>query len=866
MNDGHIESLSGFMASALRAPNPVLFAGAGVACRAGFPDWPAFLEHLASACDEFGDAASAVSIRQRAQRKNYLGAATVFKTCDTIPEGERWKILAARFLEAKTTSELDRLQALISLPFSAIVTTNYDSSLHQVAAALRGWFSPVERGDGSLRGASLRRDFFIARIHGRADVPVTMVVDSEDYRRLENDPDYLDFLLDILRLRSCLFVGFSFLDPAIQHVLRIYEQKCGPTFFQLHRAVVASTGEELISRLHSLNIDVAPYDSSDSHRDLWRAIRETAQSIPQRAGDKSEPQATTPLTGPPIHRFVAFAYSQLRSRSERQPLTELVQNGLILTHVAEGGEGGISQGTLTDKIAPLLGISREEAQQIVRVSVERLVIRKQLQQRADLLTCVEAQGNPLEDHLRLLGNSICDRMRVREQARVAASDRDACVWVLESLFMSRAWDLGAHFAGSETGWGADLFPVIRDQVHEAARRFGVSSLAAMERAIWDLLAAPEDREAILLSRIGRAAFGVQLVLSTPRQVLFQRHVLPNRVYLDSNVVMPAITSGHPLSPVYVDSLKRLAEAQAHLGMTLDVVVGDQFLNEIVTHRRLAQDLVRDLNLDDPTKLRKHILFYSAINTNVFVGAYATHVGRGKERPTFDQFLDEVAPYENEHQLADLLATLNIQVTAMRYVEEHQESFGRILGRLKQGYSSAHPSWRPEKPTVLIEHEAQQLTRLRADETEGVRSLFVTADTWLRTILQRDPELHAFAGSSVSHVGLVALVDLLVGVDADDRSYARLIWACPHTDEERAILDYFVKLALRDYQEGMALEMEQAAERVASQAAAAVREERRALFAKDPAEVARNARFLDRYENMFFKYWREAIEKREAERD
>lgn len=225
------DTLSKRLSNFLDRPNPILFVGSGVGRRVGMPDWRGFMEYLASECDRFGDPTSAALIRQRVGRGQFLAAATVYKTCDSIPQGERWKGLAGPFRSTISPGDLNKLEALVGINVTAIVTTNYDHSLHDAHATFKkSWAVPIERGDGSLRGASLRKEFFVARIHGRAELPTSMVVDTQDYRLLEADKDYWDFLLHILSSRSILFLGFSFIDPAIDHILSTYEEKFGPAF------------------------------------------------------------------------------------------------------------------------------------------------------------------------------------------------------------------------------------------------------------------------------------------------------------------------------------------------------------------------------------------------------------------------------------------------------------------------------------------------------------------------------------------------------------------------------------------------------------------------------------------------------------
>ena len=166
--------------------------------------------------------------------------------------------------------------------------------------------------------------------------------------------------------------------------------------------------------------------------------------------------------------------------------------------------------------------------------------------------------------------------------------------------------------------------------------------------------------------------------------------------------------------------------------------------------------------------------------------------------------------------------------------------------------------------MLVQHEAEQLTQLRTDAARGLRSVFVTSDGQLRRILQQDPGLHDLAGAAISQMGLVTLVDVMVGLETDNRSLARLVWASPLTDEQQALFEYFVRLGLRDYQEGMALEMQDAARKVAAEAVTVAMQENVKLLGRGEQDIAATAKFLDRYQNEFFKNWREAIDRREQQ--
>jgi len=860
--------IADFIYKALSAENPTLFAGAGVGCRAGFPDWPSYIEYLAQMCDTQGDQASAALIRERAARSNLLSAATVYKTSDVIPVGERWKGLANPFERTPSEKEIDRLVPLASLPFRAIVTTNYESSLHHARAKAvgRSCFH-VERGDGSLRSASSRRDFFIARIHGRAEMPEMMVVDESDYRQIENDGYYLDFLLDVLKARSCLFLGFSFIDPAIEHILSIYEKKCGPTYSRLHHALISIEDDKLATRLRQFNILVMQYDPATRHKDLWRGIRiiwERFNSQSDRAGASKQ---AIPRSSSSTQRLMAFAYSQIRTRQrkEHSPLAELVIDGIVLSFMPQIDEEAISKEKLSISIAAILSLEKEETGHAIESSLVRLFTKGHIQRTISGFVLTRSPKYEINEHLCDLAKNVLNRVRVREGLQIGPEGNKITTAIIERLLLTRAWDISAHFAGADCGLASDLNSMIRNITDEEAGSLEIAQRVALYRAVLDLMSSPEKRETDLLGKLSKAAFGLQLVLSTPRQVLFQRYSLPERIYLDANVLMPAITSGHPLSPVYVDCLKRLSEASIRIGGSLEVIVGHQFLNEIVSHRVLATELVRELSLEDPERLTDHILLYGATNTNVYVAAYSTYVGRDNKKISFLEFLREVAPYNNEQELDSFLIKQGISTLRFDDQRYSPDELMRIITRLETGYSDLNFfRQRPEKPIILIRHEAQQLMWLKEDNDTGKRSLFISADTRLRRVISGTDELRSLSACTLSHVGLLALVEVMVGADIDDRATARLIWSSPLDDEKEALFEYFVKLGLKEYSEGMGLELEDIAGKIATEAAEVIKLTSRELFPKDPAKVARNAKFIGEYQDKFFENWREAIERRERQ--
>jgi hypothetical protein len=836
--------------------NSVLFAGAGIGVRVGLPSWYDFIEHLAEVCDEVGDPESALSIRARAKSGSLTRAATVYKTSDRLPPAELFTRMAAPFRKQIEDVVLNRIHPLVGLRFTGIVTTNYDRSLHDAFAQVYGRVPRLIEKDDSLRAAAFLSESFIARIHGRAEHPESMVVDTGDYAALAHNDLYADFLLDVLKRRPCLFVGFSFLDPAINQVLSTFERLLSPQYPTLHVAVLPTSSDpSLAEALARVNIQPLFYDDEHEHRALWRAVRD-AYSHNALVAERP-PQPAPPVLNAGMHRFMAFAYAQAQTRKIQGPLLGIVIQGIIVELLSVEPRSDHPTQEIVSRVAREVHLGESESEQIIAEAIERLKGGGVITGSSNSLRLEKAPENNLDGHLERLANSVGARARVREGVRVTDGDLRAVKSILEQLFVVRSWDLAAHFAGTATGWASDLLRVIKDLVRASGRQRALSAPSSIERAIFDLIENPDGEESALLVDIGRTAFAVQLVLASPRQALLQQHALPERIYLDASILLPAITNGHPLRPAYQDALQRLDTARRRFGSSLEIAVGQQFLNEVISHRKIAIDMVNALELEDQATLRKHITFYGAENTNVFVGAYASHVGRESKPIRFMEFLRDTAPYETEDELAVYLKGMGIVPVAMEYYFGNNRHYAEIFSALKQGYEEIG---RGDKDTVLVEHESQQLVRLHLDLGEGQRGVFATQDFQMVRAVQRTPKIRYLSHLLFSHVGLLSMIDVMIGLEADERSLARIMWGVARTDSEQAIREYLIDRALQVFHDAKAASVAQ--ELAEKLAPAAAREAGNGLLLRPRSfeDAARTASFMDRYEDQFFKMMQEAMDR------
>ena len=262
-----VDALAHTISDLFKAQRLTLFAGAGVGAIAGLPDWQQYMESLASVAQSY-EPETAALMRARMRADLYAEAAHYYKTCALIPHSDKFQRLVEPFKKYDPT----KLACIANLPFEAIITTNYENSLHDA------WISRhhrlpfcAELGDGTLRAALFRKDCYIARIHGRVDVPESIVIDTDDYSRILGDDAYIDLLKEIFTQKCCLFVGFSFLDPAIRGVLETVKAKMG-VYPSTHHAFIPSSAVGLAERMAPFNIKITYYDGDHDHQILWDAF------------------------------------------------------------------------------------------------------------------------------------------------------------------------------------------------------------------------------------------------------------------------------------------------------------------------------------------------------------------------------------------------------------------------------------------------------------------------------------------------------------------------------------------------------------------------------------------------------------------
>lgn len=789
----------------LEAQKPVLFTGAGVSAIAGIPIWGVLLGNLA-AWLRANDPLTAQMMAELVAKYDYLRAAQYFFLSPAATDKQKY----SRLLDELKPTKPNAIDDLCSLPFSAVVTTNFDRTLFDGIAAKRGISAKdYRRGDNSFKQASFAEGLYVCRLHGFVEDPETIVLTQSHFDELDKDTVYRDYIVNIFTKTNLLLVGFSFSDPAILAVLQSVNKSYGPLAVGNHLALVPEdVAPEVLSKLNRLNIEVHQYPrASDdkNHTKLWEAISESSIRLKEHALTTSANAPAVDVIPTPFDTaklYLASCYARANLGSQIAPLREAIIEGMVSAIIQGAAPKAVAFDGIVAKIHSDTKINVKEAEVLVTKSLsvlaeEKLCVwHRRAGERKVSWSGPTSDERSLDRAIGRLVESTVSRAFVEEGFRCTSDTRKMLTTFFTQLVLQRGWDLGAAFASGRIPKGAD----IKALMYDSGRTVATFDIELLARVSERMIQNPTGDEAEILAALGRSSFGLELALQAPRSHMLYAATLPSRIYLDANVVMPAFVFGHTYHPIYADTIKSLRDAAVQHGGT-QICTTQGYLNEIVSHRRLAVEEYESNRDYFQSDAIKEAMFSGSTNMNVFVGAYA-NLAAADSKLEFGEFLRRHAPFTDEKELGRWLADRGVYVIKKEQFSG-TVSHSEISLQLQKGYAS---SLKSNKDVRLLEHDAVQLAALANDIENGVRAILVTADRRLREVISTSKKIQHLASHMVSHVGLTQLVDLLIGNVSEDRSLAHLLWDTTISERSNELRRFFIGLALQHYDEAMAMEL------------------------------------------------------------
>lgn len=176
---------------------------------------------------------------------------------------------------------VDLAMALRELEPRLVLTTNYDVLLEQLQVPI-GKESLTWLNTSGFRSA-LRTGSGVLHLHGRYDLPSSVILSQSDYQRIVNDDDSIAISEAIFHTGVLLFVGSSvdgIADPHMGRILREFTRMADQTRGEEapHVALVSGkpSGKE-VARLRSLGIDTLSYGTHAELPDFLRSLASREQ-------------------------------------------------------------------------------------------------------------------------------------------------------------------------------------------------------------------------------------------------------------------------------------------------------------------------------------------------------------------------------------------------------------------------------------------------------------------------------------------------------------------------------------------------------------------------------------------------------------
>lgn len=190
---------------ALRDENAAIFAGAGLSIPAGLVDWASLMSEIAA------------DVGLSIDREHDLLSVAQFHVNERAGRHRLNQALITEFAERSSHTENHRI--LAALPIRTFWTTNYDALIEDALRQARKRVD-VKSSESSLANTLPRRDATVYKMHGDIARPDEAVVTRDDYEAYSTThPLFGTALQGDLVSKTFLFIGFSFNDPNLSHVL-----------------------------------------------------------------------------------------------------------------------------------------------------------------------------------------------------------------------------------------------------------------------------------------------------------------------------------------------------------------------------------------------------------------------------------------------------------------------------------------------------------------------------------------------------------------------------------------------------------------------------------------------------------------------
>jgi len=446
---------------------------------------------------------------------------------------------------------------------------------------------------------------------------------------------------------------------------------------------------------------------------------------------------------------------------------------------------------IENRVADFLHIGSDKATSIVSQAISFLVRDGRAIVEQDSLKFTEID-NSIDTDLNFLVKSIRDRAQVRHASKLSLSDEIIREFLLLSLVVD-----GVRLA--HTILTKDPIPGF--SIHEVFDRsydqlgLNIATKEVFLRSVASLFETPNKSEAKILGTISRIALLTDLVLHEPDLHSLNISGRPKNIYLDASIILPYICRYHPRYVLYVSLMRKAMAYGARL------IVSNVFLEEVISHRRLAVETFRKEFKSKPVRFEEYVMYSGSNNINVFLGSFAGYYAKTNDFD-FDAFLRSFAPYRSESELSDFLEKKGLVCEDLR--ETFSVESGRVArwrAALSDWYNNQRHGAKKSDPLIL--HEAIQLEALTDSNRLKRDSVFLTADKRFVQSAMEVCTTHSLEPQVAHYILMPIQLSYYLNLDEereiDWRAYSQVLWSRAFRKRQESIEDFFIDRILKEYE-------------------------------------------------------------------
>jgi len=283
------------LVEACRDGECVLYVGAGLSAQVGYPTWQTFVRGLLdwAVKSELFDPGFADSLRDAIREGDVDPVAdnVVSVVAEEDPKALQ-EYLRGVFLRPRPVSKVHNV--LQQIPFSAVLTTNFDNCLEQTFPG-----APVYTPGQTepLLDAIVKRQFFLLKLYGTLEQPESVMVAPAQYdAAINGNLPFAQFMETLFFSRTLLFVGASL--EGIEAYLRGIALPTG--IRRTHYALVGVKGRawEAKASLHRrrYGIQALPFTPSKGFPEILPfliSLRDRVDAARRRSGEATGGRTST---------------------------------------------------------------------------------------------------------------------------------------------------------------------------------------------------------------------------------------------------------------------------------------------------------------------------------------------------------------------------------------------------------------------------------------------------------------------------------------------------------------------------------------------------------------------------------------------